>query len=154
MVFSTIGVAKIPGTINSCPDFRYVPCASPFALRIASESSLDVRKDVCDRKRWATRVTVSPRLATYMALPGGAIVVTSAGGSAALDARGDGFDVRTSSGLWPVWAAAAGSSKANRHEMNPRHRQDRTMIRIELERRKFFSVKTHSRCLSRMLTGR
>jgi len=68
------------------------------------------------------------------------MLVTRAGGSAGLDAGGVGLDVRTSSGLWPAWAAAAGSSKANRHEINPRARQDKTMIRIELERRKFFSV--------------
>ena len=54
-------------------------------------------------------------------------------------ARGGGVEVRNSSGLWPDWAAAAGSSKAKCHETNPRARQDKTMIRIELERRKFFS---------------
>jgi len=72
------------------------------------------------------------------------MLVTRAGGSAGLGGRGTGFDVRTSSGLCPAWAAAAGTSKANRHETNPRARHDKTMIRIELERRKFFSVKTRS----------
>jgi hypothetical protein len=67
---------------------------------------------------------------------------TTAGGSAALDARGGGFDVRNNSGLWPGCAAAAGTSNANRHETNPSARQDKTIIRIDPERRKFFSVKS------------
>ena len=92
----------------------------------------------------------SPRFAIYMALPGGGMVVTSAGVPLAwlLDV---GFDVGTSSGLCRAWAAA-GSSKANRQEMNPRARQDKAMMRIELERRKFFSVETWFNA-SRMLAG-
>ena len=85
---------------------------------------------------------MSPRFVTYIALPGGAKLVTRAAGSPGLAARGTGFEVGTSSGLCPDWAAAAGSSNASLHETNPRARQDKTMIRIELERRKFFSVKT------------
>jgi hypothetical protein len=64
-----------------------------------------------------------------------------AGGSPGFNPLGAGLEVRTSSGLWLDWAAA-GSSKANRHETNPRAKQDKTMIKIELERRKFFSVET------------
>jgi len=69
-------------------------------------------------------------------------MLVRAGGSPGLETCGTGFDARTRSGFCPDWAAAAGSSKANRHETNPRARQDKTMIRIELERRKFFSVET------------
>jgi len=77
-----------------------------------------------------------------MALPGGAMLVTRAGGFAGLDAGGTEFDVRSSSRFCPDWAAAAGTLKANRQEINPRAREDKSMIRIELERRKFLSVKT------------
>jgi hypothetical protein len=69
-------------------------------------------------------------------------------GAPGLAAGGTGLDVRTSSGLWPDWAAAAGSSKANRQETNPRARQDKTMMRTELERRKFFSVQNVVNALS------
>ena len=96
---------------------------------------------------------MSPRLVGYIALPGGAVLVARAGGSPAFRTLGNGFEAGISSGLCPDWAAAAGSSKANRQDTNPRATQDRTMIRIELERRKFFSVKTRLMCLSRMLTG-
>ena len=69
-------------------------------------------------------------------------------GAPGLAAGGTGLDVRTSSALWPDWAAAAGSSKANRQETNPRARQDKTMMRTELERRKFFSVQNVVNALS------
>ena len=68
--------------------------------------------------------------------------VTRAGGSPGLETRGAGFEVRTSSELCPDWAAEAGTSNANRQETNPKARQDKTMIKTELERRKFFSVET------------
>jgi hypothetical protein len=97
---------------------------------------------------------VSPRFATYRAVPEGMLPATRVGGSAVLDARGGGFDVRTSSGLWLACAAAAGSSKVKRHETNPRARQDKTMIRIEPERRKFFLREKQVDCLSRMLAAR
>jgi hypothetical protein len=81
-------------------------------------------------------------------------MVVRAGGSPGLETRGTGFDARTSSGFWPDWAAAAGSSNANRQETNPRAKQDKTtMIRIELERRKFFSVETRLTLIG-MLAGR
>ena len=68
--------------------------------------------------------------------------VTRAGGSPGLETGGTEFEVRTSSVLCPDWAAEAGTSNANRQETNPKARQDKTMIRTELERRKFFSVET------------
>jgi hypothetical protein len=87
-----------------------------------------------------------------MALPGWAMLVTRAGDFPGLAAVGAGFEVRTSSGFCPDWAADAGTSNANRQETNPKARQDKMMIRTELERRKFFSVETRV-ALSRMLAG-
>ncbi len=75
-----------------------------------------------------------------------------AGGSSNLGARCTGLEVCTISGLCPDWAAEAGSSNANRQETNPRARQDKTMTRIELERRKFFSVENAFNVF-RMLAG-
>src|SRR6476646_8399304 len=102
--FSTIGAGSRPGTITGCPAFRNVPWKSPFALRIASPSSDEVRKEVWPRYRWATTWTLSPRLATYSALPGGATVVSD--GSGAADTNGvEDRDVFTSLGR-KVCAAA------------------------------------------------
>ena len=70
------------------------------------------------------------------------MLVTRAGDFPGLAAVGAGFEVRTSSGFCPDWAAEAGTSNANRQETNPKARQDKTMIKTELERRKFFSVET------------
>ena len=50
----------------------------------------------------SNRVTVSPRLARYIALPGGATVVLRAGGSPGLETRGTGFEVRTQFGALPA----------------------------------------------------
>jgi hypothetical protein len=70
------------------------------------------------------------------------MLVTTAGWASGLEGVGAGFDVRTSSVFCPDWAADAGTSNANRQETNPKARQDKTMMRIELAWRKFFSVKT------------
>ena len=91
---------------------------SPFALRIASPSSDEVRRKVCPRYRWATTWTLSPRLATYRALPGGAMVVSD--GSGAADTNGvEDRDVFTSLGCK---VCAAGNRQESQRE---RKKEDR-----------------------------
>src|ERR1700733_12912250 len=84
--FSTTGASSIPGMISCCPGFINVPCQLPLALRIASANSLEVRNEVCDTYLCATTAMLSPRCATYNALPGGTASGAGSAGLGALDA--------------------------------------------------------------------
>src|SRR5215475_5416685 len=67
-----MGAARIPGTITCSPAFRLLLVRLPFALRIASASSPEVRYDVRFTYWRASEPTLSPRLASYSSVPGGA----------------------------------------------------------------------------------
>src|SRR5277367_4136244 len=128
-VFSTMGASRIPGTTICSPALRKVFVSrSTFALRIASASSLEVRNEVWDNMWRATKGMVSPCLARYKVLPGGAIGVTSEELLIdGLGAAGTESEVRTNLDC-PDCAAAEGRCR----KKIPRERNKAAAVRIKL----------------------
>src|SRR5260370_25617775 len=111
-VFSTMGAVRIPGMITFSLPLRILALCSPFDLpfawRMASASSEEVRYEVLFRYRCARVGMLSPRLAVYISVPGAA-VGCKGGMSAALTAEmlagcNWALDFK------PLWEATAGDT--------------------------------------------
>ncbi len=158
-----MGAERIPGMITFSLPLRILALCSPFDLpfawRMASASSEEVRYEVLFRYRCARVGMLSPRLAVYISVPGAA-VGCKAGMSAALTAEmlagcNWALDFK------PLWAAgdtamacfvdalccsaATGRCGPRRHAAPPNRRHEVDVITRADQRRKTSSLQTRLR---------